>query len=553
MDKYRKFLILFLSIFCLLVLANGVILATDSTETNLELVYPNLSTFANPPSSSQAYLPTYIQYIYSFAVFGGGLIAFLVLLVGGVRFLTSVGNPGTMQDARDQIFSGIIGLVVILGSFVLLREINPTLTSFSLPQMGSSGNGIIIYSDGDCGKGADGAPFLSDFTDKNGKSTVQYMFIGNTKTNLVKKKDEKLFTINSFYAFHSSTDMNVSFYNTDDCSKDPKGQQQYKIEEAQKCVRVVGGIENVRCIKIDWRDPGVWLFTYADGNPLKTKGLSDEAYKNYKTSQDVLPPAIKDKVRSVALMNSKENNFSYGAILHANPPSAAGGNRGWARILLPVNGYDITSYNLTGSDVNVGSITVFRIPKVLVATTDKFVLWRENAGTSVIDNNGNEIHPKIEIGWNTKEKLEDITNKICSGAKASSLNEAANSEEVFNGTSQNDCGYSADTPIVGAINVLDLKWMDDDGNEANIKNNTVVYGKDAGVSGFKMPEGEDYVALLFKNSQKTADFTSLESLVKLKGADKSAAVLYADESDLTSIRWNEYLGALVAVRTNSEY
>ncbi|MDD3399634.1 MAG: hypothetical protein PHF07_01145 [Candidatus Pacebacteria bacterium] len=93
-------------------------------------------------------LPDYVDYIFNLSVILAALIAFLSIIYGGVRHLTSAGNPAAMQDANDQIFAGVIGLIVILGSWILLTTINPQLIVIN-PQRGGTpeaieGTGIFL-------------------------------------------------------------------------------------------------------------------------------------------------------------------------------------------------------------------------------------------------------------------------------------------------------------------------------------------------------------------------------------------------------------------------
>jgi len=83
-------------------------------------------------------LPDYVKYIFNFSVGIAGFIAFLVITYGGVRYILSRGNPASMADANNQIFSGLIGLVVILASWMILTTINPQLVIISpaLPESG---------------------------------------------------------------------------------------------------------------------------------------------------------------------------------------------------------------------------------------------------------------------------------------------------------------------------------------------------------------------------------------------------------------------------------
>lgn len=86
-----------------------------------EVPLPGLSETTSP------LLPDYVKYIFNFAIGIAGLVAFGCLIYGGVRHLTSAGDPSATGDAKDQIFAGLIGLVVILGSYLLLTTINPQL------------------------------------------------------------------------------------------------------------------------------------------------------------------------------------------------------------------------------------------------------------------------------------------------------------------------------------------------------------------------------------------------------------------------------------------
>ena len=60
-----------------------------------------------------------------------GLAAVVVIILGGVTYVTSEGDPGKVKKAKDTILYGIIGLFVALLAFAI---INFVLTSvFSKP------------------------------------------------------------------------------------------------------------------------------------------------------------------------------------------------------------------------------------------------------------------------------------------------------------------------------------------------------------------------------------------------------------------------------------
>lgn len=80
-------------------------------------------------------LADYVKYIFYFAIAISGLLAFGALIYGGVRYLTSAGNPAAVADAKDQIFAGILGLIILLSSYLVLNTINPQLVVLKTPEL----------------------------------------------------------------------------------------------------------------------------------------------------------------------------------------------------------------------------------------------------------------------------------------------------------------------------------------------------------------------------------------------------------------------------------
>ncbi len=75
----------------------------------------------------------FVDYCYRWGILFGGLAAFVALIVGGFKYLTSVGDPNKMRDAREWITSALIGLAIIIFSFVILNTLNPDLTTLTVP------------------------------------------------------------------------------------------------------------------------------------------------------------------------------------------------------------------------------------------------------------------------------------------------------------------------------------------------------------------------------------------------------------------------------------
>jgi len=125
MLNYRKvFIILFFfAIFLISPLATFSIGGCRQPEVPI----PGLTTTCLPA------LPDYIVAIYNFALMIIGIVCFGALIYGGFRWLTSAGNPAALADAKDQIFSAILGLIILFSAYLILTTINPELVILGVP------------------------------------------------------------------------------------------------------------------------------------------------------------------------------------------------------------------------------------------------------------------------------------------------------------------------------------------------------------------------------------------------------------------------------------
>lgn len=95
-------------------------------ERPLEVEYPQVPG-AEAPTTIKTPLPQFVKYIFNFGLAATALIVFGVLIYAGFRYLTSAGNPAKIKDAKNQIFAGILGLIIITFSYLILTTINPQL------------------------------------------------------------------------------------------------------------------------------------------------------------------------------------------------------------------------------------------------------------------------------------------------------------------------------------------------------------------------------------------------------------------------------------------
>jgi len=90
----------------------------------LEVPIPNLK------AGGEVTLNDYVTAIYNFSAAAVGIIGVLMFLVGGFQYMISAGNRGMSGEARKTMVNAIIGIVLVLAAFLILRTINQELVNF---------------------------------------------------------------------------------------------------------------------------------------------------------------------------------------------------------------------------------------------------------------------------------------------------------------------------------------------------------------------------------------------------------------------------------------
>ena len=110
-----------------------------TAKKNLEVEWPptpGMKTILTPDSG----ITTFVKYFYEWGIVLGGLAVFIALVIAGFLYLTSIGDPIRMKEAKDRIFSAVGGLVLLLASWLILNTLNPQLTKLEVPDYGREFN-----------------------------------------------------------------------------------------------------------------------------------------------------------------------------------------------------------------------------------------------------------------------------------------------------------------------------------------------------------------------------------------------------------------------------
>ncbi|MFH1564235.1 MAG: hypothetical protein ABIC82_00045 [bacterium] len=91
-------------------------------------------------------LAQYIRAWYKFAVAAVGILAVVMIMAGGLIWLTAGGRANQISTAKDWITGAVVGLVLALMSYTLLDILNPNLVTFQSLVIEDVGN-VSLNSD----------------------------------------------------------------------------------------------------------------------------------------------------------------------------------------------------------------------------------------------------------------------------------------------------------------------------------------------------------------------------------------------------------------------
>jgi len=94
-------------------------------------------------------LEGYISALYQYLIAISGILAGIMIVWAGVKWLMSAGNAEMISDAKHKIGGAIIGIVLVVISYVLLQTINPALVTLKLPDIKLSRR-LDVMTGGNC-------------------------------------------------------------------------------------------------------------------------------------------------------------------------------------------------------------------------------------------------------------------------------------------------------------------------------------------------------------------------------------------------------------------
>jgi hypothetical protein len=130
LKKVILFAIIALAILPVAVFADQVTTKGSSSTSN-DLINTNLP---NVPGLVDPVNPAGMIYnLYIIALWLGGALAFGSIIFAGVQYLSARGSTEAVSSAKGRIQNALLGLLLLLGMYILLSIINPDLTRLRLP------------------------------------------------------------------------------------------------------------------------------------------------------------------------------------------------------------------------------------------------------------------------------------------------------------------------------------------------------------------------------------------------------------------------------------
>lgn len=258
----------------------------------LEAKYPVLPGL--PFITDNSGLPELIQYFFGIGIAFGGVVALISLAIAGVQIIIGQANPEGVSNAKDRIRGSLLGLVLLMVSFLILKTINPVLIAPNITKLSNAPG--IFYVDTDNNKETP-APSAEADTGSipPGFSTIQYRCPTDSSGN----------PIGSTLLVWTYPEKN--FGNSDGSATT------YEVGCNAGLPIIVNG-----SFKMAFEIPGVYFYKSADctgyrSDVVLTSGEMPKEFKNVLGG-------------SVEFINEPANQTYYGIIFHESVDQNRGGN-----------------------------------------------------------------------------------------------------------------------------------------------------------------------------------------------------------------------------------
>lgn len=104
------------------------VVSATPAEVNYKLAAPIPGSGTEEVST----IEQYFRYLFPFLLSIAAVSALVMFIYGAVRYMASAGNSSRAGEAKSIMTDAIIGLLIAVGSVLILRTINPALIELDL-------------------------------------------------------------------------------------------------------------------------------------------------------------------------------------------------------------------------------------------------------------------------------------------------------------------------------------------------------------------------------------------------------------------------------------
>ena len=254
--------------------------------------YPNVPGL--PSLTDKSDLTDYVAYFFGLIVYTAGAIATISFAIGAIQMIASAANPSMATEGKERMKGAVLGLILTLSAFVILKTINPSLVNQTLTPL----------------PGVDG---------------IFYQSGSNLKTAPQSESDTSNIPSGYNTIFYKCSNKDIApallvwlFVNK---GQDPAGGVNVKRIECGGSVGVSGG-----SFQMAFETAGVYFCT----GSCNTSGTVCSGYMSGANtySQDEIEPNFRGNIKSIRIVQNKkdeDNPVYYGALVHQEPYLKNGG------------------------------------------------------------------------------------------------------------------------------------------------------------------------------------------------------------------------------------
>lgn len=111
-----------------------VLMLSAATQAHA-LDYSPLEPLPGPQTVQNLNFAQFLNALFKLLLIAGSLLAVIILVASGISYIVA-GAWGEVSAARKRMMASLWGLVILLGAWLMLYTINPTLLNFDLSSIG---------------------------------------------------------------------------------------------------------------------------------------------------------------------------------------------------------------------------------------------------------------------------------------------------------------------------------------------------------------------------------------------------------------------------------